>query len=188
MSTTSRLCLAASAECRGEVADAAPLALCELHVAVVGDWAARSAGTTDILPAPCRLCGSTLGVRYPSGWLCAECEWPHGEVVDYELAPPRIDIVYYLRYADRVKIGTTANPRQRLAAIVHDEVLAFERGDRTLERRRHGQFAAERYDRTEWFRLSDRILDHVDALRAGTDDPWASLARWRSRAAAAVLT
>ncbi|SDG38759.1 T5orf172 domain-containing protein [Microbacterium pygmaeum] len=170
------------------MADAAPLALCELHYAVAGDWNARSSGLVDALPAPCRLCGSSLGVRFPSGWLCAECEWRHGDIVDAELAPPRLDIVYYLRYADRVKIGTTANPRQRLAAIMHEEVLAFERGDRMLERRRHAQFALERYERTEWFRLSDRILEHVDALRGGTADPWAALARWRSRAAAATLT
>jgi T5orf172 domain len=180
-------CLAASADCRGEVADAAPLPLCELHVAVTAEWDAREHGTTDVLPAPCRLCGSSLGVRYPAGWICAECEWRHGEVVDYELAPPRIDIVYYLRYADRVKIGTTANPRQRLAAITHEEVLAFERGDRMLERRRHEQFAVERFAKTEWFELSDRILDHVDALANGRD-PWSTLALWRSRAAAAVLT
>jgi hypothetical protein len=187
MAPKNRACLAAGTDCRGAVADAAPLALCEMHAAVTAEWVAREHGTTDALPAPCRLCGSSLGVRYPSGWLCAECEWRHGEIVDHELAPPRIDIVYYLRYADRVKIGTTANPRQRLAAIMHDDVLAFERGDRMLERRRHEQFAAERYDRTEWFRLSDRILDHVDALRGGRD-PWSSLALWRSRSAAAVLT
>ena len=184
--TLKRVCLAASAECRGEVPDAAPLPLCELHLAVAGDWAQRTDGVTDTLPSPCRLCGSTVGVRYPSGWVCAVCEWRHGDIVDYDLAPPRIDVVYYLRYADRVKIGTTANPRQRLAAILHEEVLAFELGDRRQERRRHEQFADERFDATEWFRLSARILEHVEALAPGVANPWDALARWRSRAAAAL--
>ena len=53
---------------------------------------------------------------------------------DGDLAPPRVDVVYYLRQrdhvGDRVKIGTTANPRQRLARISHQDLLAFERGDR----------------------------------------------------------
>ena len=105
---------------------------------------ARAYGVTDVLPSPCRLCGSRSGVRHPSGWVCAVCEWRHGELVDGELPPPRVDVVYYLRYADRVKIGTTSNPRQRFAAIRHDDVLAFERGDRRLERHRHAQFADER--------------------------------------------
>ena len=39
-------------------------------------------GVTDALPSPCRLCGSRLGVRYPSAWLCAVCDWRHGELVD----------------------------------------------------------------------------------------------------------
>lgn len=181
-----RRCAFAGAECKGETSDAAPLALCERHFTVAAEWAQRTDGVTDILPAPCRLCGSRLGVHYPSGWLCAVCEWKHGDIVDGELPPPRVDIVYYLRYGDRVKIGTTANPRQRLGAIMHDEVLGFERGDRQVERRRHTQFAADRLETTEWFILSPAILAHIDVIRGGSDDPWALLARWRSEAVAAL--
>jgi hypothetical protein len=160
------------------------VALCERHLAAASDWASREHGVTDVLPTPCRVCGSRLGVRWPSGWLCAVCEWRHGEIVDTELPPPRVDVVYYLRFDDRVKIGTTANPRQRLGAIWHDELLAFERGDRTLERRRHEQFAADRFARTEWFRLTPRVRDHIDTVGAGVDDPWSLYARWTSEALA----
>ena len=162
----------------------APVALCDRHLAAAADWSEREQGVTDLLPAPCRICGSRLGVRWPSGWLCAVCEWRHGEIIDGELPPPRIDVVYYLRYDDRVKIGTTANPRQRLAAIRHDELLAFERGDRALEQRRHAQFAADRWPRTEWFRLSPAVRGHVDIVAAGIGDPWALHARWTSEALA----
>ena len=178
-------CAVADAECRGEVDADAPIALCERHLAVAADWAEREHGVTDLLPSPCRLCGSRLGVSHPSGWLCAVCEWRHGDIVDTELPPPRVDIVYYLRYADRVKIGTTANPRQRLAAIMHDEVLGFERGNRSVERERHVRFADERFGSTEWFVLSDRIRTHIDTINAGADSPWTTLARWWSEAAAA---
>src|SRR3712207_998868 len=138
-----RRCLAGGGSCRAAVAADAPLELCEQHLAVAADWAQRTFGVADLLPSPCRACGSQVGVRYPSGWICGICEWRVGDVVDDELPPPRVDVVYYLRYGDRVKIGTTGNPRQRLAAIWHDEVLAFERGDRRVERRRHAQFADE---------------------------------------------
>lgn len=160
----------------------APIALCEGHLAAASEWADRRFGVTDLLPSPCRACGSPLGVRYPSGWICAVCEWRHGEVADDELAPPRIDVVYYLRYGDRVKIGTTSNPRQRFAAIWHDEVLAFERGDRMLEHRRHVEFEADRYRGTEWFRLSEALRTHIEIVAAGVEDPWLRYARWVSEA------
>lgn len=162
----------------------APVSLCERHLALAGEWAGAEYGLTDVLPSPCRLCGSRLGVRYPSGWLCAVCEWRYGELPDDDIAPPRVDVVYYIRYADRVKIGTSANPRQRLAALWHEELLAFERGGRALEQRRHAQFAADRHPGTEWFRLTDALRAHIAVLAAGVDDPWQLLARWRSEAVA----
>jgi hypothetical protein len=178
-----RRCLVGDPACRGAVPADAPVELCESHLAVAADWAQRSAGVTDLLPSPCRACGSQLGVRYPSGWICAICEWRVGEVVDDELPPPRVDVVYYLRFDDRVKIGTTANPRQRLAAIWHDELLAFERGDRRLERRRHTQFADDRLG-GEWFRLSPAVWEHIAIVGAGVEDPWDAHARWVSSALA----
>lgn len=173
------------AGCGGRVVDGAPVALCGAHLGLVADWLAGEDGVLDSLPSPCRACGSQLGVRLPSGWVCAVCEWRHGELGDAELAPPRVDVVYYIRVDDRLKIGTTGNPRQRLGALWHQEVLAFERGTRTLERRRHEQFALERFDRTEWFALSERLRRHTEALGAGTVDPWELHARWRSEAWAA---
>jgi T5orf172 domain len=176
-------CLAEDAACRGGVPDGAPLALCELHLAVAADWAQRSAGLPDLLPSPCRICGFSVGVRYPSGWVCEVCEWRVGDVVDEELPPPRVDVVYYLRYGDRVKIGTTANPRQRLARIWHDDLLAFERGDRRVEQRRHAQFAGDRLG-GEWFRLSPELQEHIAVVAAGVEDPWDAHARWLSAALA----
>jgi hypothetical protein len=171
--------------CADPVAEDAPVPLCEHHLAVAGEWSARRFGVPDLLPAPCVVCGSREGVRWPSGWVCAVCEWRHGEVPDDELPPPRVDVVYYLRYRDRVKIGTSAQPRRRLAALHGDELLVLERGDRRLERRRHEQFADERFAGTEWFRSTPRLLAHIDALRGGADDPWDRHRRWVSEALAA---
>ena len=170
--------------CRGRVPPDSPVALCESHLALAAEWASREFGVTDVLPSPCRACGSRLGVRYPSAWLCAVCEWRHGDLVDGELPPPRVEVVYYLRAGDRVKIGTSGSPRQRLAALWHDDLLAFERGGRRLEQRRHEQFADERFDRTEWFRLSDRLRTHIATVTPEEEEPWDLYLRWVSEAVA----
>lgn len=171
--------------CPESVTGDAPIALCLEHLALAADWHARDVGVTDLLPSPCLVCGSRVGVRWPSGTVCAVFEWRYGDVPDEDLPPPRVDVVYYVRYADRVKIGTSANPRRRLAAIRHDALLALERGDRIQEARRHAQFAADRYARTEWFRFSDALAAHIEVLSAGCDDPWRRWDRWRSQALAA---
>ena len=132
----------------------------------------------DQLEDPCRACGSRDGIHSPSGWVCAYCGWRVGTFVDPDLPPPRVDVVYYLRHGERVKIGTTANPRQRFAAIWHEQVLAFERGDRTLEHQRHEQFAEDRFTGSEWFRMSPRLSAHIAAIAADDDDPWRVYARW----------
>ncbi|TPX04123.1 GIY-YIG nuclease family protein [Schumannella luteola] len=179
----------------GDTADPDALVpLCPHHLALAVDGA--TSGIEDALPAPCVACGSRLGVRYPSGWLCAVCEWRHGELPD-DLGerggrPLRVDVVYYLRVADRghsgdgdrFKIGTSGNLGQRMQQLWHDELVAIERGDRHRERARHAQFAATRYGTTEWFARSDELDAHLAALSAGVDDPWLLHARWRSEALA----
>ncbi|MBD8661462.1 GIY-YIG nuclease family protein [Frigoribacterium sp. CFBP 8754] len=177
-------------DCPHAVEPGAPVPLCRRHLELAADWwgdaerGGAGIGVEDALPTPCPACGARLGVRWPSAWLCAVCEWRQGDVPDGELAPPRVDVVYYLRFRDRIKIGTTGNPRQRLAAIWHDELLALERGDRAVERARHEQFAAQRHGRTEWFTADGELLAHVRALAEGQPDPWSLHARWRSEAVA----
>ncbi|MCS5728337.1 GIY-YIG nuclease family protein [Herbiconiux moechotypicola] len=151
----------------------------EAYDAVVGE-----VGVTDALPAPCAVCGSRLGVLYASGWLCAVCEWRHGEVPDEGAESVRVEVVYYLARLDRIKIGTSSNPRARLAQIPHDELLAFERGGRDLEQRRHREFAHCRAGR-EWFDRDPLLLAHLERLRADAPaDPWQLYLRWRSEATA----
>lgn len=166
------------------VADA-PVPLCSAHLAAAGDGAERLFGVEDVLPSPCLACGSRVGIRYPSGWVCAVCEWVYGTVPDAELPPPRVEVVYYIRFGDRMKIGTTANLGQRMRQLWHEELVALERGGRARERQRHEQFAQWRLGKSEWFTLAPELVDHVHALSAGVDDPWALHARWVSEATAA---
>lgn len=112
------------------------------------------------------------------------CEWRLGERPDDDEAEPvRVDVVYYVRFGDRIKIGTSANPRGRFAQLHVDELLALERGTRLLEQRRHVQFAAHRLG-GEWFAPHAALDAHIAALSAGVDDPWALYDRWRSESLA----
>jgi len=167
--------------CHAPVPEGAPLPLCLTHFLLAHDWVAGEFGMTDLLPSPCAACGSRLGVHYPSGWLCALCEWRVGEAPSTDLVPPRVDVVYYIRLGEQVKIGTSGNPRVRIASLPHDEVLAFERGDRSVEQRRHAQFASTRIPGTEWFHSSDELAAHIAALREGLDDPWSRYQLWLSQ-------
>ena len=145
--------------------------------------------TAGELETPCRVCRSRSGIRTPTGWVCAVCGWRVGEYIDPGLPLPRVDVVYYLRLDERVKIGTTFNPRQRFGALKAgvagtEEVLAFEPGDRHVERARHAEFADDRLGTSEWFALTPRLRAHIDAL-AGGRDPWHVHAWWLADALAA---
>jgi hypothetical protein len=170
--------------CAGVVRATAPVRLCDRHLALAHDWVDESYGVVDLTSDPCPACGSGLAVRYPSGRACGTCEWRLGDVLDAELPLPRVDVVYYIRFEGRIKIGTSSNPRQRLARLWHDELLTFERGGRRVEHARHVQFADDRLGRTEWFERSPALDEHVAALAEGQPVPWALYARWLSGALA----
>lgn len=184
MKATCRALAANGRPCR-EPADAeSKLGLCVDHLLEAHDWIAREVGITDVLPWPCLACGSRLGVRYPSGWLCAICEWRMGDIPEAAELDDRVEVVYYLRFGDRIKIGTSGNPRSRLAQLRYEELLAFERGGRATEQKRHLQFGEYRYPGSEWFRSHEALAEHIAGLAAGVEDPWQQYYRWRSERAA----
>lgn len=95
-------------------------------------------------------------------------EWratQHPNVGHVGLPTSDASIVYYVRFQHLVKIGTTINLTKRLTAIPHDEVLATERGDYTIENERHWQFRDDRV-KGEWFRMSPALMAHIARLDA----------------------
>jgi hypothetical protein len=76
-------------------------------------------------------------------------------------------VVYYLRFADRVKIGTTSDLARRCVAIPHDEVLGSEPGGYDLEQKRHRQFA-DLHVIGEWFRYDEPLRSHVASLQSSS--------------------
>lgn len=81
-------------------------------------------------------------------------------------------LVYYARRGNLIKIGTTTQVCYRMRKLKADDLLAVEPGSYEVETLRHGQFAAEqvvierRTHPNEWFRPSDALLAHTEALRA----------------------
>jgi hypothetical protein len=170
-------------DCPGYVRPESPVNLCDRHFEVAYEWHLRQGGDDpEVMPDACR-CGSWVGRKYPGDkWVCNRC----GFVVNGPAEPSgydftRTSVVYYIRFADRIKIGTSTNPRPRLRSLPHDEVLAFELGDHALEKKRHTQFAATRIPGGEWFVPSDELSAHIRKLRAGVDDPWVQYEFWDKR-------
>lgn len=74
--------------------------------------------------------------------------------------------IYYLRFGDRIKIGTSSSLKARLSTLPYDEVLALEPGSYDLERSRHDEFAPHLIDgQREWFRDAPELWAHVHGLR-----------------------
>jgi len=79
---------------------------------------------------------------------------------------PPVGSVYFARFGDRIKIGFSTNPTNRLTAIPHDEILAIFPGTMRNERQLHAAFADLRIT-GEWFQCDDRILDFVSDVKDG---------------------
>lgn len=75
-------------------------------------------------------------------------------------------IVYYLRFRDAIKIGTTSGALVgRIVAHPWEEVLGVEPGGIDVETLRHAQFArALLPGHAEWFEDCQMIRDHIEAM------------------------
>ena len=85
----------------------------------------------------------------------------HREATD----PNSTGFVYYMRINGRIKIGYTANLRQRSRNYPPGtELLAIEPGTRQLEKERHDQFARTLAQGREWFAESPELRTLIDHL------------------------
>lgn len=73
--------------------------------------------------------------------------------------------VYYMRINGRIKIGYTANLRQRSRNYPPGtELLAIEPGTRELEKRRHDRFSRSLAEGREWFHESPALAEHIEQV------------------------
>lgn len=148
--------------CDEAVASGAPLDLCLEHLIRSHYWVSEK-GSYQLLAAH-------LGVNAPEHEPSIALPNPRAP------KPPTVDcapalmvdesVVYYVRFADRIKIGTTFNLARRMTGVPHDTVLATEPGGRELEQARHAEFAQHRISRRmEWFNSGADLLAHIQVLQ-----------------------
>jgi hypothetical protein len=154
------------------VADEAPITLCAKHLRIAADWVAYlNRQPARPIARACPSCG-VAALKVTVTGMSATCEacgsvWRPGHN-DHLKAKRDSGVVYYIRFSDRVKIGTTTNLPQRLAGLPHDELLATEPGGPKVELRRHQQFADTQVPgQREWFFQSPELSAHIASL---TDD------------------
>jgi hypothetical protein len=82
-------------------------------------------------------------------------------------------VVYYIRFGQGIKIGTTTNMQQRLSTFClrDTDVLATEPGSHSLERSRHEFFADTRVGNTEVFTISPKLIKHIEAVKKYHGEP-----------------
>lgn len=70
-------------------------------------------------------------------------------------------VVYYIRFRDTVKIGTSTDVAKRLTMHPWEELVAIEPGGQTVERRRHKELRSSRLD-GEWFELTPEVREQIE--------------------------
>lgn len=165
-------------DCDGPVTAGTPVSLCDVHVKLAFKHYLDTRAETDIAEAPST---ESLIRRWEDAIAEARTAYP-GLLADIQARNARDSqewhettwdshVVYYLRFGDKVKIGTTSNLTRRLREVPHEEVLAVEQGNITLEEMRHEEFAALRvHNRSEWFRATEELLVHCQMLRSHYPD------------------
>ena len=75
--------------------------------------------------------------------------------------------VYFIRWGDRIKIGTSTDPkaRARSLSLTEQAILLTIPGDHTTEHQLHAVFKDLRIDGTEWFHATTDLLTYIEDLR-----------------------
>ena len=181
-------------DCNGPVRPDSPLNLCGQHFAAAAAWVLQHDNTTRER-VKCEMCGHPEARPGIKGFFCSFCEH---KTPDFEGStrlsaaeaeqrfqqqptPKAVEVVYYIQFGERIKIGTSRNVRDRIKSLPYDRILAFERGGATLESRRHTQFREHRLGKTEWFHINDELLAHIAEMTAGQPEPLELYRQWRKR-------
>jgi hypothetical protein len=144
-------------DCLNPPIEGAPAAICADHAAKITAFVMARAGSLKQIEAE----------RFPA--------YPY---------PGRVRCVYYIRFAERVKIGTTTDLYGRMSVLPHDELLAIEPGDHAQEHLRHLQFRAIRTT-GEWFIPNSELRVHVTQIRQVHGNPAEAWNRWKKQRIAA---
>ena len=80
-----------------------------------------------------------------------------------DIPKERQGLVYFIKFADRIKIGFTTDLPTRMKQLPHDQILALIPGAVSTERQLHKKFDDIRIT-GEWFANDPRLTDYIDTL------------------------
>lgn len=72
-------------------------------------------------------------------------------------------LVYFIQFADRIKIGFTTDLDNRLKNLPHDRILALVPGTVSTEKQFHNMFKDLRIT-GEWFAMHRKLLDYIGTI------------------------
>jgi ribosomal protein S27AE len=172
-------------DCKIPVDPDSPFNICRKHYAAIRDHLGavrRLADPVTRLEMPCPECGvrALLASLAKRTARCDSCGHEldadaaravNGYASGFRSLPrpatvPPTSVVYYIRFGDRIKIGTTTDLPKRLIALPHDEVLLTEPGSYELEQQRHRQFNRHLIAGREWFEAHPDLLAFITERRA----------------------
>jgi hypothetical protein len=104
----------------------------------------------------------------------AEIQSSCEDLLDRYIPPPPVHVVYYVRLADMIKIGTSACIEIRMGSYPPSAVLlATEPGGRELETQRLSEFKQYKHSGREWFTPGPLLIWYINRLRmAAGDEPF----------------
>lgn len=106
---------------------------------------------------PCENCGATTA----DGLLHGPDNRSLQLLMMRDRPPSDVDnVVYFARVGNLVKIGTTGNVWQRMAALGHPQLLGVIDGGYKVEKQHHRRFADEHVT-GEIFQATDRLLSYI---------------------------
>ena len=156
------------------------LGLCARHWRIAAEGMESGSPLTDIR---CRYCGQIGMVSVARdhiaycrnrecGQVIFDVDFTGRELITIPEPPPvktptaQPSVVYYILWADRIKIGTSFTLTTRLKSLYFDQLLAIEPGNHTLESRRHREFASLKLPNyREWFQAAAPLIFHTNTLR-----------------------
>jgi ribosomal protein S27AE len=171
-------------DCDAPVAKGSPFNVCPTHYRAIRDYLAdakAASGATHRLSTPCPACNvcALMASTADRTATCDSCGQtvsadelrlalgaadPFGRKIRPGSRPPS-SVVYYIRFGDRIKIGTTTSLNSRLASLPHDEILLVEPGSYDLERHLHRRFNRYLVAGREWFEAAPELLQFIKDRR-----------------------
>ena len=114
------------------------------------------------------LCEHHIEKAWAAYHVINEADMPELENIERDMYSPNArGTLYVIRVGDLIKIGWTANPRERMYQLQPDAVLHYQQGTRQDEANLHAQCEKYLVKGREWYRDSPGMKQIIEDLQVG---------------------